>query len=272
LEYDVSLRHLIVLACAAVAGAQDIRVLSEFRRVDPAGQIVAADRGGTPREILSPTIPRNAFSSFRIVITVPAGSDVWLEVGQNPEDAVGVTLYEENSSGTLRSVASPYKTKLPAGVETLSVWMDLWVKRDAQVDRIKVEPQLYHGGRWFTYPMEARVIDPVVAPVKLAPAGAPPDAPADAAARSLLRERFCGDKPAATGAVPPTIWHLTRRNAAQDLALVTPEVAKATLVKVTGTTTIEQWCKAPPRPPNGPEWYLRFRDALYRAASKEPAP
>jgi hypothetical protein len=266
------LRHLIFFACAAAAAAQDVRVLSEFRRVDASGAVIAADRGGNPREILSPAIPRNAFSSFRVLVTVPPGSDVWLEVGLNPEDAVGVTLYEESSSGGLRSLSMPYKTKLAAGTGTLAVWMDLWAKSDAPVDRIKVEPQLYHGGRWFTYPMEVRIVDAVAPSVELSPASAPADAPADAAVRALLRERFCGDKPATSGAVPPTIWHFTRRNAAQDLALVSTDVARSTLLKVTGASSIEQWCKAPPKPANGPEWYLKFRDLVVRAASKQPAP
>jgi hypothetical protein len=266
------LRHLILFAFAAAAAAQDIRVVSEFRRVDAAGQVIAADRGGSPREILSPAVPRNAFSSFRIIITLPPGSDLWLEIGQNPENAVDVTLYEEAAGGALRTVPMPYKAKLPPAVGTTSVWMDMWVKADAIVDRIKIEPQLYTEGRWFTYPMEVRIIDPVVPAVKLAPAAAPADAPADAAVRALLRERFCGDKPVATGAVPPTIWHLTRRNATQDLALVTPEIARATLLKVTGAATVNQWCTAPPASPNGPEWYLRFRDAIYRAASRKPVP
>ena len=266
------MRHLILFALAAAAAAQDVRVLSEFRRGDASGQVIAIDRGGSPREILSPAIPRTAFSSFRLVISVPAGTDVWLEIGQNPEDAVAITLYEEGAGGALRTVPMPYKTKLAAGVGTVSLWMDMWAKADAVVDRIKVEPQLYSEGRWFTYPMEVRVTDPVVPAVKLAPAAAPADAPADAAVRALLRERFCGEKPAATGAVPPTIWHLTRRNATQDLALVSADVARATLMKVTGAPTIAQWCSAPPPSPNGPEWYLRFRDAVYRAASKKPAP
>jgi hypothetical protein len=266
------LRHLILFVFAAAAAAQDIRVLSEFRRVDNAGQIVAADHVGSPREILSPAVVRNAFSSFRIIVTLPHGSDVWLEFGQNPENAVAVTLYEETAGGALRTVPMPYKTKLPAGVGTVSVWMELWVKADAPVDRIKVEPQLYADGRWFTYPMEVRIADPVAPAVKLTPAAAPSDAPADSAVRTLLRERFCGDKAAATGAVPPTIWHFTRRNAMQDLSLVSAEVARAALLKTTGAATIAQWCSAPPASPHGPEWYLRFRDAVYRAASKRPAP
>jgi hypothetical protein len=265
------LRHLILFAVAAAAAAQDIRVLSEFRRVDAAGQIIAADRGGSPREVLSPAVPRNAYSSFRIVVTLPPGSEIWLEIGQNPENAVDVTFYQETAGGALRAVAMPYKTKLPAGIGTTMIWMDMWVKADAPVDRIKVEPQLYSDGRWFTYPMEVRIIDPVVPAVKLAPAGAPADAPADAAVRALLRERFCGEKPAA-GGVPPTIWHLTRRNAMQDLAMVSLEAARTALLKVTGAPTINQWCTAPPASPNGPEWYLRFRDAIYRAASNKPAP
>lgn len=257
---------------AASAAAQDIRVYSEFRRLDATGQIVAADRGGSPREILSPAAPRNAYSSFRIAVTLPPGSDVWLEIGQNPEHAVAITLYEENSSGALRNVVLPVKTRLSPGSGTMTLWMDLWVKADATVDRIKVEPQLYSDGRWFTYPMEVRIIDPVAPQVKVAPAAAPANAPADAAVRALLRERFCGDKPAASGAVPPTIWHLTRRNAAQDLALLSEELARAALLKVTGAQTIAEWCSAPPQSANGPEWYLRFRDTVYRAASKRPAP
>ena len=51
------------------AAAQTVTVYSEFTRIDPFGDVVRADPGAKPpREILSPAIPRNAVSSFHIVV------------------------------------------------------------------------------------------------------------------------------------------------------------------------------------------------------------
>ncbi len=157
---------------------------------------LAADRGGTPREILSPAVPRNAFSSFRIVMEMPPGADIWLEVGQNPENAVVVTAYEEAASadGRLHPVTLPYRTKLAPDATTATLWIDLWVARDAPVERIKVEPQLFHGDRWYTYPMEVRVVRPVIPAIRISNAAVPPGgSPADASvngsgARTAVRQ------------------------------------------------------------------------------------
>ena len=259
---------------AASLAAQEIRVYSEFRRVDGLGGIVAADEGGRPREILSPAAPRNAFSSFRIIVTLPAGSDLHLDIGQNPDDAVTPTFYEESMDGRLTKVEIPFRKRLAGNQTTVSIWFDMWVRPGSPVDRVKVEPQLYFGGRWYIYPMEVRIIDPQAPPLKAAPvAPAPPGAPADAVARGLLRERFCGARPdPVTPGLPLTVWQLSRRNALQDLALVSNEQAGAALLKATAAASLEQWCKAPPKQPNGPEWYLRFRDLIYRAASKDGSP
>jgi hypothetical protein len=251
---------------ASLAGAQEMRVLSEFRRVDAAGEIVGEDRGGRVREILSPAVPRNAFASYRIQITLPPGSDVWLEVGQNPEHTVKVTLYEEDRGpdGRLREVIQPYKTRLAPGVSVTTLWMDLWVPPNAVVDRIKVEPQLYFDGRWYTYPMELRIAEARVPEVKTTPAPLPPDAsPADASVRALLVERFCGAKPGGAGSGQPSTWQFSRRNAAQDLALAGNGLATEALLAASGAASVQQWCKAKPTA-ESPEWYLKVRDHILR--------
>ena len=251
--------------------AQEIRVVSEFRRVDATGGILAADRGGTPREILSPAAPRNAYSSFRIVMEMPAGADVWLEVGENPDDAVDITLYEESSAadGKLRPVTQPYRTKLAPGATVATLWMDLWVARDAQVERIKVEPQLYYQDHWYTYPMEVRIVQPSVPSIRASNAAAPPaGSPADSAVRSLLREQLCGS-PGGLGTPEPSIWQLTRRNALQDMALAGADGLVAAVLAASGAKSATEWCAKPPRPANGPEWYLRARDGIYRKAGAE---
>ena len=102
---------------------------SEFRRIDPSGRIVETDRAGTPREILSPVLPRNGFSSFRMTVLLPAGEETWFDVGQNPVDAVRVTFYDESPEGTLRELPTRYRTTVPDS-GALTVWMDVWVPRD----------------------------------------------------------------------------------------------------------------------------------------------
>ena len=109
-----------------------------------------------PREILSPAIARNAFSSFQVVVDVPRGTPYQLYVAQNPENAVEVTLYRENSE-KLERVEQPV-----SGNSTQVFWMDLWTARDAPVARIKVEPQLHVNNDWVIYPMEARVMSATV--------------------------------------------------------------------------------------------------------------
>lgn len=257
---------LVVLA----ASAQEIRVLSEFRRVDSTGQIVTADAVGSPREILSPALVRNGYSSFRIVMELPAGAEVWLEVAQNPENSVAVTLYEEEPGGRLRKVPMPYLSKLPPGITTATLWMDLWVKPDAPIDRIKIEPQMRHAGHWYIYPMEARIVKPAARSTSAGPAPNPPaGSAADAAVMQLLRERLCGTRQARAVAATPSHWQFTRRNAAQDLSLGDRAGWERALLKASGAASVHQWCTAPPRNPSGPEWVLRFRDLLYRAAGAE---
>jgi hypothetical protein len=177
-----------------------------------------------PREILSPAIARNAFSSFQVVVDVPRDTPYQLYVAQNPENAVDVTLYRENGD-KLERVEQPV-----SGNTTQVFWMDLWTARDAPVQRIKVEPQLHVNNDWVIYPMEARVMSATI----------PPDAGA--------ADPVCSPR----SGIPSDLVKFRNRNAQQDAALAAT-APKDELQKLTAAR----------REPN-PEAYLRIRDYLLR--------
>src|ERR1051326_441307 len=81
---------------AVMARGQSVEIYPEFRRVDPFGAVVPADRALEPREILSPALARNAFASFHIAISIPPKESYLLYVAINPLTACRVALYKEH--------------------------------------------------------------------------------------------------------------------------------------------------------------------------------
>ncbi len=212
---------LLLMSASFAANAQPLRVYSEFAKIDAAGKVTAP---AEPREILSPAIARNAFSSFQVVVDVPRGTPYQLYIAQNPENAVEVTLYRENGD-KLERVEQPV-----SGNATQVFWMDLWTARDSPVQRIKVEPQLHVNNDWVIYPMEARVMAATVTPG----AGTP--------------DPVCSPQAGASS----DLAKFRNRNAQQDAALAAT-APKDELQKLTGA------CSEP-----NPESYLRIRDYLLR--------
>ncbi|MGH9594730.1 MAG: hypothetical protein ACRD5L_16690 [Bryobacteraceae bacterium] len=230
----------LLLLLSGYAAAQPLSVYSEFARVDDAGKATAPE---TPREILSPALARNAFTSFQVVVQAPKGTTYQLYIAQNPENSVRATLYRENGD-RLVPVNPPAE-----GDSTQVFWLDLWTDRNAPVERIKVEPQLHVNGGWVIYPMEGRVMSATVPDGKW-PVGIA--APAD-----VMRAVVCGSKPlaAVSPRTDPSISALRFRNAQQDLALAA-KAPKAELQQRFGP------CRAPAQ--TDPEWYFRIRDYLFR--------
>lgn len=232
----IAMKWALMLLLAAASVAQPLRVYSEFAEINAQGEAVAPE---SPREILSPAIVRNGFTSFQVVIQAPKATPFTLYVGQNPAEAVKVTMYRKAGDRWER-VELPYQSD-----STQVLWMDLWTDRDAPVRRIKIEPQLFLNGDWVVYPMEARVVT----------ASIPDDAPVpqDAATPwEAMRNFLCG-KPA--GGPAPDAAASRFRNVHQDLALAA-KAPKEELQKLLGA------CTAPP--PSNPESYLRIRDYLLR--------
>jgi len=229
---------LLAGATLCVSQAQPLSVYSEFARIDAKGNVTAPE---SPREILSPAIARNAFATFQVVVQAAENQSWWLYIGQNPENAVRVTIYQE-AGGKLEPEELPILGK---GAQVF--WMDVWTERTAPVERIKIEPQLNIDNDWVIYPMEARVVDAVV------PEGERPPGAIEPA--ELMRGFVCGVAGRVVSASGLTPSSLRYRNARQDLALA-PRVPKPELQKLFGP------CDA--APPTNPEWYLRFRDYFNR--------
>jgi hypothetical protein len=230
---------LFLLFCGS-AWAQPLSVYSELARIDATGKVVAPE---TPREILSPALARNAFTSFQVVVQVPKGTQYQLYIAQNPENSVRVTLYREN--GDRLVLVNP-----PVEADSTQVfWMDVWTDRSAPVERIKVEPQLHVNSDWVIYPMEGRVMNATVPDGKW-PQGL--STPAEVMRSFVCTSRLSVATPQGTEATIPA---LRFRNAQQDLALAA-KVPKAELQQRFGP------CAAPV--PADPEWYFRIRDYLFR--------
>ena len=272
----IALFALLALQCYGQTST--LRVFSEFIRIDPFGKIVPQDRGSNPpRDILSPGVPRNGFSSLRIALTFDKPAKYILDIGQNPENAVKVTLYRERIEkhgdqwipDALEQVKVPYEgvftgLEVP-GQTTVTFWLDMWVNRGATVDRIKVEPQLWvsYSPDWFTYPMEVRILETTIPQVRPAAGSLPAVADrSDAAVLGPLRAAVCR-KPEAPGQPANNARALIRRNVLQHLAIADP-AKTAKLLKAAGAASIESWCASEVKPAAGPEWYLRFRDSLFR--------
>jgi len=279
--------RLLLAACVAAsfASAQRLEVYSQFRRVDPWGRIVSADRMGEPREILSPMVARNAHAGFFLVAVPPPGEWATIYVGQNPENAVTARLYrvsflkqgDEWIPSQMKEVKLPFQGRLPDHAEApeqkaFVFWLDVWVAPDSPVRRIKLEPQLNIGDRWIIYPMEVRIM-PLIVPSEI---GTPldlltPDRRSDSGAMARLRAFFCGGGVAGNPAAPGTMAYAMDRLVLQDMAAAKAlgeGEAKIKLLgevlRAAGAVSSQAWCEDREPPPNV-DWYLRFRDALYRA-------
>ncbi len=285
-----AMRGLLAAAVAATAlQAQSIEVYSEFRRVDPFGEIVPQDRGGEPREILSPLVARNSHLSIHIVVRTPPGKHYYLFVGSNPEDIFDITVYKEmwRKQGStwapdrLLRVETPYLSHIPDRYHGLNsqrvevFFLDVYVPADLKPGRYKLEPQVSCDGRWAIYPMEVRVSDVVVPEHRYVPARLPSTKlPSDAAALGPLRAYLCGEAERHRDGTE-SIRALIRRNVLEDIALAREK--EKTLGKEAVARILlrglnigsDAFCALKKITSEyGPEWYLRARDVLYRGERK----
>src|SRR5580692_7481872 len=96
--------------------AQSLRVYSEFVQFDESGAVSAPLK---PREILSPAVARNGFTSLQISVLVAPEQRYFLYVRQNPEDALHLAVYREESDGVKPAIL-PFH-----GTGPQIFWLDL---------------------------------------------------------------------------------------------------------------------------------------------------
>ena len=280
-------RVALGIACvmASTLPAQSIQVYSEFRRANPFGEIVAADREGEPREILSPLLARNCHATFHVVVEAPRDQVYYFYVEPYPENALEVTVYKEMFRrygkewipDSLLQVSIPYMSQLPDKYHNLpsqtteSFLVDVWVPADAAVGRMKLDSHVNLGGRWTAYPMEVRISD-VVAPGRQEPRGKLPLVTASSSDGILgpLKEYLCGvpDQGQVGGF---GVRQIIRRNILENIALARKRedgYGKEALAKVMlrglNMDRVAFCSAAELKSPLGPEWYLRGRDMLFK--------
>jgi hypothetical protein len=230
----------IGFAVPTLLSAQPVSVYTDLAEIGTDGNVIAPD---SPREILSPAIPRNGFASFQIAVQVPEGKEFELHMGLNPEKAVKVTLYRRGENGVLEQVKLPYE-----GKSTQVFWLDLWADKTDPVRRIKVEPQVLIDDDWVIYPMEVRVRELTI--------------PDQGPRVSGLRTYLCTSKKDSglEDGMLVNIAALRARNEMQEVRLAATGTDKdrEELRKLIGG------CNANAKAPANPEWYLQVRDYFYK--------
>jgi hypothetical protein len=253
---------LLLLAAAGGLAGQTLeaRFLSEFRRVGPNGEIVAADSAGTPREIISPALIRNGFTSFHLVAKGPPGASFMLYIASNPDRVLRPVLYRVTAPDRLEPVKGLSESGKFNEHGVGLYWLDIWTPGPTPVRRIRVEAQLNVGKDFVITPLELRVQAGVV-PAQALPAVARQAGGNSAAGPfALLAHSLCGASPPAAATAPPgdspSILTKIVRNAGQDMLLARKPALAASR---------QAWCDQPRDAPD-PESYLRLRDAIWRAS------
>jgi hypothetical protein len=270
---------MMVLLVSFAAG-QDVTVYSEFTRIDPFGQPVRADRGSKPpREILSPAIARNAFASFHVVVSGRSGDSFTLQIAQNPDDAVHVTVYRERYvqvgnewiPDALEPVKLPLESRIGEGgvpsQTAQAFWLDVFPDREAPVRRIKVEPQVNIGDGWLRYPMEVRVTEAALGSdsQKRRASGAEDVSQSSASsAFAVWSAALCGSAEKKNSEPALSIRNFIARNALQDWRSA-GGVPPPPLLHLAGAPDRSSFCKTAKLSGVGAEDYLLVRDALIGA-------
>lgn len=266
---------------------QSVSVYSEFQRVSPDGHVLTADRVEARREIISPAVPRNAFSTFRIAVGVPSGTPYTLHIAQNPESTAIVRLYREQYArigkelvaDAVSPVELPEMSAVPAGQSVQTYLLDMFVPAFTPPDRFRLEVQLNVGERWVIYPMEIRPRE-VMLPRKIV-ARAPlagTEARADASAMTALREYACGERGGLREIALETARAFIDRNVRQDIAMAETREKQSShaavaneLARLGGWPNREALCRSRGLSPLGAEWWLKARTYLQQAIPTPPA-
>jgi hypothetical protein len=272
------------LLAALRLGAQSIEVHTEFQRVNPQGEILTIDATPKPREILSPALVRNGFTSFHVVVRSRRPVSYFLLTGTNPPDVLKTAFYKEKFvkrgqdwiPDALELMTPPNFAVLPdpetaVPGQTAGVYLlDVWVPPETPAGTVRLEVQA-KVGEWIIYPMEVRILSARVPPAPTSAAPLPEIGQrADESAMAPLLEYLGphGEGPAplstskkarpAETVAPRNLRDVIRRNAEQDMALA------RTLDPNTVLPAIKQKMPAS----TGGEWYLSVRDLIYRLTSR----
>jgi len=165
--------------------AADLLILPEFQRPTPFSGVVAADATpnlpgdrGSKTAYLAATA-RNAYTSFHLVVDLPAGGDYEVSVEiTDPTRQLEVDLFREWFHLTesdrnyypdaLIPVSMPYRTRLPDPDNRIekqtssAFWVDVWVPKEATPGVYRGMALLRVGSKRTRAPFELRVLEATV--------------------------------------------------------------------------------------------------------------
>lgn len=269
-------RVLPAILVAVALRAQTVEINPEFRRTDPFGATVPADRGLVAREVLSPSVGRNGFASFHVTVSIPQKESYFLYVASNPLTACRISLYKEHFTRTSEGWIPDRLTEVTQlpdwgtmpdpddkieGQTTRSYLLDVWIPPNADVARFRIEVQLKMA-EWAIRPLEMRVMAARFADLKAGKTQPLPpiEGGADLPALQVISE-YAAHTPLRAASSPATLRDVVRRNAVQDMTLTDPETLEQRALNLLWTNV-----RLTPRV-FGAEWYLRLRDYLYNSFS-----
>jgi hypothetical protein len=278
---------ILFLICSTFAlQGQDIevRLYSEFQRIDASGEVIAADRGGSSQEIISPALVRNGFTTFHVAVTARPRVLYWFAIQTNPPEIFRIKLYKEQFLEQGRSfipdglVEQPnplyflgVMPDVPAPRVTQVYLLDIWTPADTTAGRVRFEV-LAKTAYWTVAPMEVRVLPVRVPDPETAPACCfalpSPVSPASSSVWDPLFHALTGGF-APLAPAPGTVRSVILRNALQDAAIVRtldPSVRDALLHRmwpIMAGTLLPMPASIRPTAQS----YFPLRQAIYRAAS-----
>lgn len=162
---------------ALFAAAPSLTALPEYLRPDPFGGIVQPDRivGAVPSREIVLESPRAGYSSFQVVVNLPAAGQYRLDLNSFPAQAkIESTVYREwfhflaASSeyfpDALVPIKLPYSAGLPEAENGIAkqtaqaFWIDLWIPPDAAPGEYHAAATLQSGGHASSVPIRIKVL------------------------------------------------------------------------------------------------------------------
>lgn len=166
------MRVALFLMLAGCAAAADLRLLPDYVRADPFGQVIEADRGTVaPARSLRIETARSAYVSCRILVTLPAAGAYTLSVSAPFEtEAFREWFHREKAKGryfpdALVPVTLPYSGAMPdadnkiAQQTAQTYWLDVWIPAGARAGTQNLTVALDSGGRKSAAQLEIVVLD-----------------------------------------------------------------------------------------------------------------
>lgn len=282
----IALPILAALLCAAAGSSQpvQVRIYSEFDRLNTRGERFESVPGREAIEILSPAAVRNGFVSFHVAVTARPGILYWFAVQSSAPDAFRVRVYKEHAApdslvhDDLREEPKPlyFLGVMPdrAGPAATDVYLlDIWTPLETAPGTYRLEVMVKEA-YWVVAPMEIRVLPAAVpktssqfCPVSLPPKERPLE---DLAAEPLLAAMSGNPLPCS---IPPrTVREVIRRNAMQDASFVLslpPErrqaIADRLLSQLLSQAGFLNFSVAA-------DWYPPIRRMIQNTASRFPLP